>query len=108
MRNKRLAKILGRCISCCCVVAWLLQLDAGRGRIPRSIQCGARALTVTPSRTACVFLVTISDDGRTVASCNVSGRPRRGIVIHHEDIFAGEVAEVVVIPSQASVGKTVQ
>jgi hypothetical protein len=57
----------------------------------------------------CVFLVTITDEGQ---ECELPVRisakaPGAEMVIHYEDILEREVAEVVVIPAQASVGKNV-
>ena len=58
----------------------------------------------------CVFLVTVTDEGQ---ECQLPVRisataPGAEVVIYQEDIFEGEVAEVVVIPAQASIGKTVK
>jgi len=57
----------------------------------------------------CVFLVTITDDGKTSKlpvdiSANASGAE---IIIYKQAIVEGQVAEVVVIPTQASIGKTI-
>jgi len=57
----------------------------------------------------CVFLVTIDDEGQTSKTpvhLSVTA-PGSEVIIYHQDIVEGEVAEVVVIPAQASVGKTV-
>jgi hypothetical protein len=54
----------------------------------------------------CVFLVTIDDEAE---ECEFPVRisataPGAEVVIYYEDIFEGEVAEVVVIPAPASIG----
>ena len=58
----------------------------------------------------CVFLVTITDEGQTSeipvdVSATTSGAE---IVIYKQAIVEGEVAEVVVIPTQVSIGKTIE
>jgi hypothetical protein len=58
----------------------------------------------------CVFLVTITDNGEiselpVEISATASGAE---ITIYQKDIVEGQVAEVVVIPTQASIGKTIE
>jgi hypothetical protein len=58
----------------------------------------------------CVFLVTITDNGEigelpVEISATASGAE---IIIYQKDIVEGQVAEVVVIPRQASIGKTIE
>jgi hypothetical protein len=57
-----------------------------------------------------VFLVTIDDEGQAGQSpVRISATaPGSEVVIYHQDIVEGQVAEVVVIPEQASIGKTVE
>jgi hypothetical protein len=57
-----------------------------------------------------VFLVTIDDEGQAGQSpVRISAiAPGSEVVIYHQDIVEGQVAEVVVIPEQASIGKTVE
>jgi hypothetical protein len=57
-----------------------------------------------------VFLVTITDEGQ---ECEIpvtisAMAPGAEVVIDHQDICEGEVAEVVVIPEQASIGTTIE
>ena len=57
-----------------------------------------------------VFLVTITDNGQEgQLPVHISAQaPDSEIVIYQQDIVEGEVAEVVVIPAQASIGKTIK
>jgi hypothetical protein len=57
----------------------------------------------------CVFLVTITDegDGCEIPVTISATAPGAEVVVYKEDIFEGKVAEVVVIPSQASIGTTI-
>jgi len=57
-----------------------------------------------------VFLVTITNEGEeSELPVTISATaPGAEVVIYHQDIFEGEVAEVVVIPAQASIGTTVE
>ena len=114
MRDKRLAGILGRCTTAIVAIVALagLQLACGEGA-----QNTAFDINVVPEQLNgdsiagqhCVFLVTISDDGQaSELPVSISAEaPGATVVIHHGDIIAGEVAEVVVIPAQTSVGETV-
>jgi hypothetical protein len=58
----------------------------------------------------CVFLVTITDEGQECGlPVRISAKaPGAEVVIYYEDIFEGEVAEVVVIPAQESIEKTIK
>jgi len=58
----------------------------------------------------CVFLVTIADEGQEGQSpVRISATaPGAEVVIYQQDIVEGEVAEVVVIPAQASIGNTIE
>jgi hypothetical protein len=58
----------------------------------------------------CVFLVTITDEGQegqrpVLISAQAPGTE---VVIYQQDIIEGQVAEVVIIPAQASIGKTIK
>jgi hypothetical protein len=57
-----------------------------------------------------VFLVTITDEGEeSELPVHISATaPGAEVVIHYYDIFEGEVAEVVVIPAQASIGQIIE
>jgi hypothetical protein len=58
----------------------------------------------------CVFLVTITDEGQEdQLPVRISATaPGAEVVIYQEDIVEGEVAEVVVIPTQASIGTIIE
>ena len=58
----------------------------------------------------CVFLVTITDGGQEgQVPVRISAKaPGANVVIYQEDIFEGQVAEVIVIPSQTSIGRTIK
>ncbi|MEA1872370.1 MAG: hypothetical protein U9M91_03150, partial [Chloroflexota bacterium] len=58
----------------------------------------------------CVFLVTITDEGQenqipVRISAQATGAE---VVIYQQDIVEGQVAEVVIIPEQASINKTIE
>ena len=114
MSNKRLAGILGSCITVIVAIVALASLQLACGEAEDN---AAFDINVIPEQLNgdsiagqhCVFLVAITDDGQedqlpVSISAEASGAE---VVIYHRDIFAGEVAEVVVMPAQASVGKTV-
>ena len=58
----------------------------------------------------CVFLVTITDEGQTSeVAVEISATASSAeIIIYKKDIVEGQVAEVVVIPTQGSIGKTIE
>jgi hypothetical protein len=114
MSNKRLAGILGSCITVIVAIVALASLQPACGEADENT---VFHINVVPEQLNgdsiagqhCVFLVVITDDGQESGlpvsiSAEASGA---AVVIYHGDIFAGEVAEVVVTPAQASVGKTV-
>lgn len=114
MRNKRLARILGRCITVIVAIVALagLQLACGEGSEDTAFHISVVPEQLNGDSIAsqqCVFLVTISDDGQdSELPVSISAAaPGASVIIHHGDILVGEVAEVVVIPAQASVGNTV-
>jgi hypothetical protein len=119
MSNKRLAAILGGCIA---VIVAIVAIAALPPASSESDDGGADEntefhISVIPEQLNgdsiagqhCVFLVVITDDGQeSELPVSISAEaPGAAVVIYHEDIFAGEVAEVVVTPAQASVGETV-
>jgi hypothetical protein len=57
-----------------------------------------------------VFLVTITEEGQECElPVTISGEAAGAeVVIYHKDVFEGEVAEVVVIPAQASIGTIIE
>jgi hypothetical protein len=119
LSNKKLAGILRSCITVIVAIVALASLQLACGEPDEN---SAVHINVIPEgRTEdqdpfysiagqhFVFLVTITDEGEeSELPVTISGEaPGAEVVIYHEDIFAGEVAEVVVTPAQASVGKTV-
>jgi len=119
MSNKRLAAILGSCIAVIIAIVAIAALPAASGEPDdgEADENTAFHINVVPEQLNgdsiagqhCVFLVVITDDGQeSELPVSMSAEaPGAAVVIYHEDIFAGEVTEVVVTPAQASVGKTV-
>ena len=123
MRNKRLARILGRCTTVIVAIVALasLQLACGEGsentafhinvipETPENID-GVDILKLAIPGQHFVFLVTITNEGEgSGLPVTISGEALGAeVVIYHEDIFEGEVAEVVVIPAPASVGQIIE
>ena len=58
----------------------------------------------------CVFLVTITDEWQEgQLPVRISAKaPGAQVVIYQQDIVEGQVAEVVIIPAPASIGKTIK
>ena len=114
MSNKRLSGILGSCITVIVAIAALasLQLACGEGGGNTAFHINVVPEQLNGDSIAgqhCVFLVVVTDDGQeSELPVSISAEaPGAEVVIYHGDIFAGEVAEVVVVPAQASVGKTI-
>jgi hypothetical protein len=115
MSNRRLVAILGGCIAVIIAIVAIAALPPASGEPDEN---SAFSINVTPEQLSgdsiagqhCVFLVTITDDGEeSELPVSISAKaPGAEVFIYHEDIFEGEVAEVVVTPAQASVGKTVK
>lgn len=119
MSNRRLAAILGSCIAVIIAMVTIAALP------PASVEPDdgqtdentAFHINVIPEQLSgdsiagqhCVFLVVIADDGQeNELPVSISAEAAGAVVvINHEDIFPGEVAEVVVTPAQANVGKSV-
>jgi hypothetical protein len=120
MSNKRLAAILGSCIAVIIAIVAIAALPPASGEPDdgEADENTAFHINVVPEQLNgdsiagqhCVFLVVITDDGQeSELSVSISAEaPGADVVIYHGDIFAGEVAEVVVTPARASVGKTVK
>jgi hypothetical protein len=114
MSNKRLAAVLGGCLAIVVAVVGVAAFPPASGEPDEN---SAFSINVTPQQLSghsiagqhCVFLVTIADDGQeSELPVSISAQaPGAEVVIYYEDIFAGEVAEVVVIPAQASIGKNI-
>jgi hypothetical protein len=122
MSNKKLAGIIGGCIAVIILIVAIATLP------PPGEADGITAfsINVTPETPEevngelnfkysiagqhFVFLVTITDEGQ---ECELPVRisakaPGSEVVIYQQDIVEGQVAEVVVIPAQASIGKTIK
>jgi hypothetical protein len=108
MSNKKLAGILGGCIVVVVIIVAITTSpptpDFHIDVIPEQLNGDSIA------GQHCVFLVTITDEGQEgELPVRISATaPGSEVVIYQEDIFEGEVAEVVVIPAQASIGKTIK
>jgi hypothetical protein len=115
MSNKKLAGILGGCLAVIAAVVFIALFPPASGGAEDNTTFH---INVVPQQLSgdsiagqhCVFLVTITDDGQeSELPVTISAKaPGAQVVIYHEDIFTGEVAEVVVIPAQSSVGKTIK
>lgn len=114
MSGKRLAGILGRCTTATVAILVLasLQPACGEGGENAAFYIDVEPQQLNGDSIAgqqCAFLVVITDDGQeSEIPVSISAEaPGADIVVYHEEILAGEVAEVVVTPAQVSVGKTV-
>jgi len=120
MSNKKLAAILGGCIAVITAIVTIIAFPPASGEPDGT---SAFHINVIPEQRTedqdplysiagqhFVFLVTITDDGQeSELPVSISAKaPGAEVVIYQEDIFEGEVAEVVVIPAQASIGKTIE
>jgi len=123
MSSKRLAGIVGRCIAVIIAVGAIAALGPGCGEPEENGAFRIEVIPETPENIdgvdifklaipgqRFVFLVTITDEGEESGlPVTISGEaPGAEVVIYHQDIFEGEVAEVVVIPAQASIGTTIE
>ena len=108
MSNKKLAGIIAGCITVVIVVVVIACLQPTPefhiNVIPEQLNGDSIAGQY------CVFLVTITDEGQEgQLPVRISATaPGSEVVIYQQDIVEGEVAEVVVIPTQASIGKTIK
>jgi hypothetical protein len=114
MSNKKLAGILGGCIVVVIVIIAIANLPpAGEADENTAFHINVIPEQLNGESIAgqhCVFLVTITDKGE---ECELpvhilATAPGAEVVIYQEDIFEGEVAEVVVIPAQSSVGTIIE
>jgi hypothetical protein len=114
MSRKKLAGIVGGCIAAIIAVVAIAALASPGG----ANETAAFDINVIPEQLKgdsivgqhCVFLVTITDEGQEgQVPVHISAKaPGANVVIYQEDIFEGQVAEVVVIPSQTSIGRTIK
>jgi hypothetical protein len=108
MSNKKLAGIIGGCIVVVIVIVVIATSpptpDFHINVIPEQLNGDSIA------GQHCVFLVTITDEGQEpeLPVSISAGAPSAEVAIYQEDIFEGDVAEVVVIPASASIGKTIK
>jgi hypothetical protein len=128
MSNKRLAGILGGCIAVIIAVVVIASLPPASGEpdggepnensafhinvIPETpVQTnGDSVFKYSIAGQRFVFLVTITEEGQECElPVTISGEAAGAeVVIYHKDVFEGEVAEVVVIPAQASIGTIIE
>jgi hypothetical protein len=109
MSNKKLAGIIAGCIVVVIVVVVVIATRPPTANfhinvIPEQLNGDSIA------GQHCVFLVTITDEvqeSQLLVRISATA-PSTEVVIYQQDIFEGEVAEVVVIPAQASIGKTIK
>jgi len=108
MSNKKLAGIIAGCI----VVAIVVVVIACLQPTPEfHINVIPEQLTgASIAGQHCVFLVTITDKGQEdQLPVRISAQALGAeVVIYQQDIVEGQVAEVVVIPVQASINKTIE
>ena len=114
MSNKKLAGIIGGCIVVVIAIVAIATLP------PPGEADGITTfrINVTPEQLNgdsiagqhCVFLVTITNEGQEgQLPVRISATaPGSEVVIYQQDIVEGQVAEVVVIPAPASIGKTIK
>jgi hypothetical protein len=123
--NKRLAAILGGCIAVITVIVIIAAFPPSSGEPDNGgvDENSAFHINVIPEQRTedqdpfysivgqhFIYLVTITDDGQeSELPVRISATaPGAEVVIYYEDIFEGEVAEVVVVPAQASVGTIIE
>lgn len=128
MSNRRLAGILGGCIAVIIAVVAIASLPPASGEpddgepsensafhinvipeTPEDIN-GEPFFKYSIAGQHFVFLVTITDEGQeSEVPVHISATATGAeVVIYYEDIFEGEVAEVVVIPAPASIGQIIE
>jgi hypothetical protein len=123
MSNKKLARILGGCIAVIVALVVIACLPPASGEADENTTFHLNVIPETPEQIdgvdifklsipgqRFVFLVTITDEGQegelpVRISAEAAGAE---VVVYQEDIFEGEVAEVVVIPAQAGIGATIE
>ena len=106
MSNKKLAGII---IGCIVVVIVIVAITC----LPPTFRINVIPEQLREPSIAgqhCVFLVTVTDEGQeNQLPARISAKaPDAEVVIYQQDIVEGQVAEVVVIPAQASINKTIE
>ncbi len=115
MSKKKLAGIIGGCIAVVIAIVAIAALPPASGEAGENT---AFHINVIPEQLKgdsiagqhCVFLVTITYEGQEgQLPVRISTKaPGAQVVIYQQDIVEGQVAEVVVIPTQKSIGKTIK
>jgi len=128
MSNKRLAAILGGCIAVIVAIVAIAALPPASGEPDgaKPNENSAFHINVIPETPVqingdpvfkysiagqhFVFLVTITDEeqGGQLPVRISAKAPGAQVIIYQQDIVEGQVAEVVIIPTQKSVGKTIK
>jgi hypothetical protein len=108
MSNKKLAGIIIGCIVVVVVIVIIVTHPPIPGFHINVIPEQLRGASIVGQH--CVFLVTITDEGQEdQLPVRISAQaPGAEVVIYQQDIVEGQVAEVVVIPAQASINKTIE
>ena len=123
MSKKKLAGIIGGCIAVVIAIVAIATLLPTSGEADENTAFHINVIPETPEEIYeelfykesiagqhFVFLVTITDEGQGgQLPVRISAKARGAeVVIYQQDIVEGQVAEVVVIPKQASIGKTIK
>ncbi len=113
MTNKRLAGIIAGCIVVVVVIVVIATCsptpDFHINVIPEQ-RTEEQDPLYSIAEQHFVFLVTITNEGQEIKPpVRISATaPGADVIIYYKDIFEGQVAEVVVMPAQASIGKTIK
>jgi hypothetical protein len=123
MSNKKLAGIIGGCIAVVIAIVAIATLLPTSGEADENTAFHINVIPETPelingeyvfkysiAGQHFVFLVTITDEVQEdQLPVRISAKARGAeVVIYQQDIVEGQVAEVVVIPTPASIGKTIK
>jgi hypothetical protein len=123
MSNRKLAGILGGCIAFIIAIVAIAALTPTSGEAAENTAFHINVIPETPelingeltfkysiAGQHFVFLVTITYEGQEgQLPVRISAKaPGAQVVIYQQDIVEGQIAEVVVIPTQKSIGKTIK
>jgi len=113
--NRKLAGIIGGCVAVVVAIVTMVTFLPASGEADENT---AFSINVTPEQLNgdsiagqdCVFLVMITNEGQAgQLPVRISAKaPGAAVVIYHQDVVEGQVAEVVVTPAPASIGKTIK
>jgi hypothetical protein len=108
MSNKKLAAIIVACIIVVVVIVVIAIRPPTPGFHIDVIPEELRGASIAGQH--CVFLVTTTDEGQEgQLPVRISAQaPGAEVLIYQQDIVEGQVAEVFVIPAQASINKTIE